>query len=505
MTETKPPFWAQLLALSALSDRRFVPVAIALLFGILAIRAVLEPFGDEDALWVAAAGRDMLATGAVPRTNAWAIADANVPWVMHEWALGPLYSALASWWGLAGPVALGIAAGATTVMLLARGTIGASRHLGAGALCCLLAVATIRECLFQPRPAYVLLGLPLVAIELGLRERFERKHAALFVLLVLVWTNAHGSFPLALAILAVGVATHASDRSLRMGTLAISALATLVNPYGIGLHGLVDRYLRGSDEAAALIHAHIAEFQPLWAAGPVFGSVFRIVPIVVIGVVALVGAVHADRALRGRLALALGLCALAVLHARHVPQAIAVSAVLLVPLVDRLVDRARLPATAAGTSDRVVRTLSLSVSVLAGLCAILAPARGVEADHALGGTALPELAADARARGRATYVPFDASGIFLWNALPSGGRIFFDARNDCYRADTIALAVQMEEGDCIGDCAVDALVDRAVEVAIVPSAHPTFDGLASSDQFVAARTLDDWTLFVRSAGPTDPR
>jgi hypothetical protein len=489
-----PPLWAQLLALSALSDRRFVPVAIALLFGILALRAALEPFGDQDALWVAAAGRDMLATGAVPHTNAWAIADASVPWVMHEWALGPIYAWLVTWLGLAGPVVLGIAGAAFTTILLARGTIGASRHLAAGALCCLLAVATIRECLFQPRPAYVLLGLPLVAIELGLRERFERRHAALFVLLVLVWTNVHGSFPLALVILAVGAVTHTADRRLRLITLGASTLATLLNPYGLALHGLVDRYLRGADESAALIHAHIAEFQPLWSAGPVFGSAFRVVPIVVIVVAGIIGAIRSDRAVRGRIALALGMCALAILHARHVPQAIAISAVLLVPLADRLVDHANV---GASTTSGVSRALAVGVSGAAILSAVIA-SRGVVLDDALGGPALPALAADARARGRATYVPFDAAGAFVWYALPYGSRVFFDPRNDCYGADTILAAVQMEEADCVGTCAVDALVERGVEVAIVREAHPTFDGLAESDAFVAARTIDDWTLFVRA-------
>lgn len=505
MSDKKPPLWAQMLALSALSDRRFVPFAIALLFGALALRAAIEPFGDQDALWVAAAGRQMLAVLEVPRTNGWAAFDASVPWVMHEWALGPLYAALMQSLGLAGPVALGIVAAALTTVLIARGTISRSRHLGAGALLCLLAVASIRECLFQPRPAYVLLGLPLVAVDLAFRERFERRHAALFVLLVLVWTNVHGSFPLALAILAVATATVPADRPIRITTLVLSTLATLVNPYGIALHGLVDRYLRGGDASAALIHAHIAEFQPLWAAGPVFGSAFRVVPIVVVVAAALVGLRRADRAARGRLVLALGVCSLAVLHARHVPQAIALSAVLLVPLADRLVDRAGLESTPPLAARSVVRAISMGVAALAALFAVVSVARGVEADHMLGGTALPALAADARARGRATYVPFDASGVFLWYGLPDGDRVFFDARNDCYGPDTIALAVAMEEGDCVDACAVEALSSRGIEVAIVPVEHPIFEGLAQSRAFSAVRSQDDWTLFVRSGEPSDVR
>ena len=489
----RSPIWAQALALNALSDPRFVPLAIGGLLGAMVLRGALEPFGDQDVGWLAAAGRALLATGEVPRTNGWGVTDAALPWTMHEWALGPLYALALAHAGLAGAVSLGIAAAALTTALLALGTIGRARSLGAGALACVLAMLAARECLVEPRPAYLLLGAPLAMALLAVRERFSRAHAAAAIALELAWTQLHGSFPLGLAVLAAAALAHERDRPARIAALALSALATLLNPYGLALFGLVGRYVVGGDDAAEAIHAHIAEFQPLWAAGPVFGHPVRVLGVVLVVTGASEGVLRGARAERFAAGLALALGLLAVLHARYVPQAVTLGAVLLVPRLDAALANVAL-ARPAFEGVAVARRTAMASAAVSLLALGLVLARGTHADDALGGDALPSLARDPRAAGRPAYVAFDAAGRYLWLA-PAPARVFFDPRNDCYAAETARTAFAIEEGECTGSCLETALAP--VEVAIVPTTHAIHPSFAASAAWTEVRALDDWHLFVR--------
>ena len=482
-------WWAQLLALNALSDPRFVPVALAGMFGVLALRVVMEPFGDQDAGWIAAAGRRMIATGHVPHDNGWSITDPSMPWVMHEWALGPLYAIATRSLGLAGPVVLGLVAAAITSTLLVGRTVGVARNLGAGALACLLAMVLTRECLFQPRPAYVCLGLPIAMAWLALGDRMAWARAAACVALELAWANLHGSFPLGIGLLVLGL-TRSAERAPRVVALIAASLATLVTPYGTSLLALVARYVQGGDPAADAIHDHIAEFQPIWAAGPVFGGPSRIAAVVIVVVVAIASLPRGERTERFDAVFVLALAALAVLQSRHVPQAVTLGIVLTIPTFDRLIDRAGIEVRNEGVARRTM----LVVAALALVASTSVIAIGAHADDALGGDALPSLVNDPRATGRPTYVPFDAAGRFLWLA-GDDARVFFDPRNDCYPAETALAAYAIEEGDCTGTCIDDALA--SVEVAIVPDGHPVADALSASPSFHAVRREGDWQLFIR--------
>jgi hypothetical protein len=492
MTRRPSAPWAPLLLLNALSDPRFVPVALAGMFGVLALRVGLEPFSDQDAGWIAAAGRRMLATGQVPRVNGWSIHDAATPWVMHEWALGPLYAVLMRTLGLAGPVALGMVAAAVTTILLVTLTVGRARNLGAGALACLLALVLTRECLFQPRPAYVCLGLPLLMAWLALGERISWSRAAACVLLEACWANVHGSFPIGIGVLALGL-TRTEDRGRRVVALVASGLATLATPYGISLLALVARYVEGGDATADAIRDHLAELQPLWAASAPFGGPLRIATIVLLVVLALAG-LRGSRTERADAVFTLALAGLATLQSRHVPQATTLGLVLVLPVFERVVDRARITAPPHGPA--VARRTSLAVAASGSLAIVLACALGIHADAALGADALPSLAHDPRARGRPTYVPFDAAGRFLWLG-GDDARVFFDPRNDCYPAETALAAYAIEEGDCTDECVERTLVAAGAEVALVPDGHPAAIALRASHLFVVVRREGDWQLLTR--------
>jgi len=487
------PIWARALALNALSDPRFVPIAIALLFAALATRAVSEPFGDQDAGWLAATGRSMLETLAVPRTNGFAITDAAVPWVVHEWALAPLYAVAMARLGLAGPVCLGLVAGAITTTLLATATVGRSQRLAVGALTCIVSIALARECLFEPRPAYLVLGAPIAMLLLTNTATFSVAHGAACIALALAWANVHGSFPLGLGVLALGAWAHPIDRARRAAVFAAACASTLVTPYGVDLLALVGRYVGGGDPASAAIHAHIAEFQPLWAAGPVFGGPTRVLGVALVAGLGVVGARRGERAARCAAIAAVVLAGLAVVHARHVPQAVTLGAALLVPTIDRLLATVPLEEPAFDVR-RALRRIAIAIAITASIAIAITCARGVHADEPLGGDALPSLARDPRVAHANAYVAFDASGRFLW--LAPDAHVLFDPRNDCYRGETALIAYAIEEGDCTGRCLDDALLSHDVEVALVPEGHPTLASLRASSRYEEVRTEGAWHLFA---------
>jgi hypothetical protein len=501
--EASSPLWARALALNALSDPRFVPIAVAGLFALLALRSAIAPFGDQDAGWLAATGRQLLETHAVPRTNGWSITDAAMPWVVHEWALTPIYAVLTEHLGLAGPVCLGIGAAFGSTVLLVAATIGRTARLAAGAITCLVAIALTRECLFEPRPAYVMLGAPIAMMMLALAPRFTPRHAIACVALELVWANAHGSFPLGVGVLVLGAVAHASDRRARVTAIALASIATLATPYGTDLFVLVGRYAVGGDTAAEAIHAHIAEFQPLWSAGPVFGGAPRVIGVALVALLGALGVAKGDRVARTSAFGALCMAALAVAHARHVPQAITLGAALLAPTIDRLI--ADVPLTTHPFDrTRLARTVAPWLLGAATIAIALACVRGVHADDALGGDALPSLAHDPRVAHARAFVAFDASGRFLW--LAPDARVLFDPRNDCYAGETARVAYTIEEGDCIDGCLAAALDDFEVDVAIVPDDHASLRTLRGLDSFEEVRSRGGWHLFTLRSGarPTAP-
>src|SRR4051812_7340509 len=86
--------------------------------------AATTPMTDPDIWWVAAAGRDMLSHGAVPRSNLFSYVEPEHPWIMHEWLLGPLYAAGLSHFGPCFFVLLAIATLTVGLFLVLSMTAG---------------------------------------------------------------------------------------------------------------------------------------------------------------------------------------------------------------------------------------------------------------------------------------------------------------------------------------------------------------------------------------------
>jgi hypothetical protein len=226
-----------------------------------ALAALLVPMPAVDLAYQLRAGAGILETGAIPSVDTWTYTVNGAPWLDQQWGAQALLAGvfqLAGWTGLAllraGLVALTFWLVQTTLR-----SMGCARRpaalLALGAFVVAAPALALRPQLF---------GLVLFAASMAVvavRARHPRRLWLLPVFAAL-WSNLHGSFPLILPI--VGFAwldevgrlwqARAAVRALPKGVQqpgralvqqrimgstgiaiigAVSALATLVNPFGI--------------------------------------------------------------------------------------------------------------------------------------------------------------------------------------------------------------------------------------------------------------------------------
>jgi hypothetical protein len=281
------PAWARWIVPSA-GDLIFAALLGLLAFTTLSMRLL----GDAGIGWHIRTGQLILAMHAIPHVDPFSATASSIipghPWFAWEW----LYDMLAGW--------LDAAAGLNGVVLFTAVVIAA---VFAGtfrlllrrctnvfvALILVLLAASAAMIHFLARP-HVVSWLFTVAW-FWILESSEKKRPAsdsdsetgrawllwLLPLLMLVWVNVHGGFLLGFALLAIywiGAAwqwlklkegrfddvlrKNRAGRRVRVLTRTgiVSALATLVNPYGLQLHVHIYRYLSNR-----FLMDHIDEFQ----------------------------------------------------------------------------------------------------------------------------------------------------------------------------------------------------------------------------------------------------
>jgi hypothetical protein len=383
------------------------------------------------------------------------------------------------------------------LFVAATATAERARQPASAVLSLLLLLAGAREALFAPRPSHVSLLLPVAMVALAFSPRWGLPRATATIVLEWVWANAHGSFPLGVAILAAAafdpVATIRSRRQ-RLGGAALAALATLINPYGSGLHGLVQRYLGGGDATADVIHRHIVEFFPIWRSAAPFVNTFSAAALAVVAL--LVVSAFVRRRNLARAALSLGLVGLATYQARHTTLAVVVGSVLMHAEVDDLCAEAEAPSGLAWPRRWAALAVAPGLALAIGLwwradrhrswVEWIAPEIG-DGGFARLAEALPS--------GANVYAPFQSSGLVLWLAGPRGVRVFFDSRNDCYDADVAEAAFELE-GE---PGAASAVLDRyATGFVLVPMSHPMYRTLAGDAGWSIWRGAGQWVGFERA-------
>lgn len=287
------------------------PLLVAVVAFPLLLRSGL--LNDADTYWHVGVGRWMLTHWAVPETDLFSHSYAGAPWVAHEWLAEVLYAGAYMLGGWGAVVVLTAAAFASALAILCRFLL---RHLEPiYGLLAVAAAASLAAPHLLARPHALVLPL-LVSWCVVLVRACEEGHrpALPWALLMVLWANLHGSFPLGFglaAVFALEALLAAPSRSQRHqvlrswgGFLLLAALGMLVTPHGLG--GLRHVfYLQGmsiTDTISEWRSPNFHYLQPLefWlmvVAAAAFSRGLRLPPI--------------------RLALLLGLLHLALRHARH--------------------------------------------------------------------------------------------------------------------------------------------------------------------------------------------
>jgi len=488
--------------------KRAFPFLLAALLGAwwtrLLVGSLVAWVDDADVWWVAAAGRRMLATGAVPRVNGFSFVEPDHAWVMHEWLFGPPY---ALGLGALGPRFFALASAAafaSTGALVLAATVGRARHPAVGCAAALVALVLFAHP--TARPTWVALVFPAAMALLVFREAFGRGALGVALAIELVWTNAHGSFPLGLLLLGAGAWGAERDRGRRVGAALAAALVTVVNPYGLKLHALVVDYVLAARGQGMGDLTPILEYAPLWDAR--YFTVNSVPATAALaGLVVLAAWAVRREATRARAALVLLLAPLAMVHARYAPMVALVAAVALVPALDDAVVCAGL-AELAGGPWRVSRTRAGAYGVVLAAIAALAFAavasRPPDAwlDPALGGPSFLRLVSRLP-DGANAVTPFRSAGLVLWLASPRGVRVFYDSRNDCYSEDMRHVGLTLLERS--PGAIVDELERRGATVALVPSPRGAqaqqrrgYDGALAAAPGWSILTRDgDWAIYAR--------
>lgn len=213
---------------------------------------------DGDTGWHIRTGEYILQTHSVPKTDLFSYSKPKAPWFAWEWLTDVVYAGLYAWSGLKGITLFsGLLIAAFPVVLLRHMLWrGANVFVSLALTFLTIGAASIH---FHGRPHLVTLFLlPIAMWMVDADRRAPNWRIWLLVPITALWTNLHGgafAFIATLWLLVAGLildstfewkSTHRFPRGnvLRYGALALAcSAATLVNPYGYGLHVHVAEYI----------------------------------------------------------------------------------------------------------------------------------------------------------------------------------------------------------------------------------------------------------------------
>jgi hypothetical protein len=464
---------------------------VALFYSLLSGDGPGKFFRDSDTGWHIRTGESILAGNPLPRTDPYSFTKPGEPWFAWEWATDALMGVVHQAEGLRGVALLFAALIALCTWLWFR------LHASLGGnffMACAMAspMLTTIQLHWLARPhvfGWVFSLLALGAMERA-AQRFEFRHLAGFVAGGAVWANMHASFlflpVLALTYAAGGMLRHTiwgSGSKTNWFLLAAlsSALGTLINPYGWGLHAHVLRYL-GNGE----LLARIGEFQSFnfHAAGA-----WQIVLTV------LLAAIGAPLAWMNRrpehFLMICGLVALSLRSARMLP----LVALLLLPLVNQALTAALAHSDARWQWKRRInyflaysgrlRTLETKCGgfVFAPLALFLAfvilHAPAVAAQAGFPPTEFPVDAAAqvAQLPSTARILAPDKFGGYLIYRFQGERKVFFDGRSDFYGVEFMKNYIRLVEARPGWRKQLD---DFRFDYALLPNNYSLVDGLSQA-------------------------
>ncbi|HKR66027.1 MAG TPA: hypothetical protein VJZ00_20005 [Thermoanaerobaculia bacterium] len=422
-----------------MTRRRIAELALFFAAALVAV-ATLRNY---DFFWHLATGRWIVEHRALPPTDPFAIASDRVPWINGEWLFEVVLHALHAMVGLAG---MSVLRG-----LLAAAVFALAKRDDGLALCAIAFAGAMAT--FDMRPSSV----ALLFLVIALRVESPLAHAINTIL----WINIHPS-----AILAPVVA---ALRTRRVAPALASALALLVNPFGIrGVLAPIELTLFA--RSGAFVNAE-------WLPSPV-----RLFPLLYICIaIAIVIAIR-NKPEWWRLALLALFAYLAVRHVRNQGLFFAAFPILLAPV--------RLP-----------RIATYAITALALLFVLFTT------DHRLG-ISPQRFPVNAVARLQATQLRgnvynADQFGGYLIHAFYPERRTLTDGRNELYHAYIPEYAHARRDERAWRALLAKYRIDLAVEEYLPPV--PVTDAVTRKTQPMAASLAywprEEWALigFDRAA------
>ncbi len=216
-------------------DRLWIVIALAL----PAFVALVVPLPAVDLAYQVRTGDLILATGSIPSVDTFTFTVAGQPWTDQQW-LAQVLLALgyrAGGWELLAVLRAVLVVGMTGLLLAASMLRGVS--VRTSSILALVAFLLSAPALaLRPQLFAIAIFAGLIVLVAG-RRRYPRAFLAA-PLLVVAWANLHGSFVLAPVLLGYALLDDVArgwawGRSLAV--LAVGSLATLANPFGLGVWG----------------------------------------------------------------------------------------------------------------------------------------------------------------------------------------------------------------------------------------------------------------------------
>jgi hypothetical protein len=253
---------------------RLMPPPGDFVFGfVLVLTLIGGRFGllnDPGTPWHLRLGREIIASGAVPRCDTLTFTRDKTPWVDQSWAFDVLLAALVDRWGWSAAIILAAIGLAALYRALALGLIrdGISPVVAVAVTALVVAIGAIH---FLIRPH--LFTFLFVYLTLRSCQR-QHREGGWSVLAVPIYTallaNLHGGFVALPMIVVTAAAGHAVsgpwDRARRNNvvkfglSVVASCLAALANPYGIGLYRHVAQLLVSSGVTSLIIEYQSPQF-----------------------------------------------------------------------------------------------------------------------------------------------------------------------------------------------------------------------------------------------------
>jgi hypothetical protein len=264
-----PASWTR-YAFPSVSDLIFLVLLLSLTMGALAPRLL----GDADTGWHIRNGELILSTHSIPRTDPFSSTMQGKTWYAWEWLYDVVIGAVHEWAGLNGVIFVSALIIALTFALMFRFALARGGTMVGTILLTLLAIgaASIH---FLARPhllSWLLTAIWFYVLDSSESDPAKKRRLFLLPIIMLLWANVHGGFLMGFLLLGAYLLPNllyvlrSKDSAERrqtakrakelLGVGLLSALLSLVNPYGYMLYIHIYQYLSNH-----FLMDHINEFQ----------------------------------------------------------------------------------------------------------------------------------------------------------------------------------------------------------------------------------------------------